>query len=117
MPGTPYFTAAAGESYLLNPRVPHGSDPNPTDRRQRAMNVIYIPAGGVPLLGSRPGQRHDRHVHAPVGHVDIVPTVLDELGLSVPDYLQGTSLAPWLDGADPPPWPAFVEWTAVPHAG
>lgn len=40
------LTAAAGESYLLNPRVLHGSDPNPTDRR-RAMNVIYMPAGAA----------------------------------------------------------------------
>lgn len=41
------LTAAAGESYLLNPRVLHGSDPNPTDRRRRAMNVIYMPAGAA----------------------------------------------------------------------
>ena len=39
------LTAAAGESYLLNPRVLHGSDPNPTDRQRRALNVIYMPIG------------------------------------------------------------------------
>ena len=46
------------------------------------MNLMYEESIGVPLLVSRPGQRHDRHVHAPVGHVDIVPPVLDELGVA-----------------------------------
>ena len=52
------LTAAAGESYLLNPRVLHGSDPNPTDRRRRAMNVIYMPAGApiTPDPGGRKQQ-------------------------------------------------------------
>ena len=36
--------AAAGESYLLNPLVMHGSEANPTDRPRRALNVIYMPA-------------------------------------------------------------------------
>ena len=45
---------------------------------------MYEESIGVPLLISRPGQRRDRHVHAPVGHVDIVPTVLDELGVAAP---------------------------------
>ena len=76
-------------------------------------NLMYEESIGVPLLISRPGQRHARHVHAPVGHVDVVPTVLDELGLAAPDHLQGASLAPWLDGADPPSRPAFVEWTGI----
>ena len=76
-------------------------------------NLMYEESIGVPLLISRPGQRRDRHVHAPVGHVDIVPTVLDELGVAAPEHLQGTSLTPWLDGADPPPRPAFVEWTDI----
>ena len=51
------LTAAAGESYLLNPRVLHGSDPNPTGRRRRAMNVIYMPAGAP--ITSQPDGRPD----------------------------------------------------------
>ena len=50
------LTAAAGESYLLNPRVLHGSDPNPTDRRRRAMNVIYMPAG-APITPDPAGRK------------------------------------------------------------
>ena len=50
------LTAAAGESYLLNPRVLHGSDPNPTDRWRRAMNVIYMPAG-APITPDPAGRK------------------------------------------------------------
>ena len=76
-------------------------------------NLMFEESIGVPLLISRPGQRDARQVHAPVSHVDIVPTVLDELGIARPDHLQGTSLAPWLRGANPPAPPAFVEWTGI----
>ena len=76
-------------------------------------NLMFEESIGVPLLISRPGQRHARQVRAPVGHVDVVPTVLDELGIAKPDHLQGTSLAPWLRGANPPAPPAFVEWTGI----
>ena len=67
----------------------------------------------VPLFISLPGQSLGRHVHAPVGHVDIVRTVLEELGIAPPDRLQDRSLAPWLDGADPPLRPGFLEWTGT----
>ena len=50
------LTAAAGECYLLNPRVLHGSDPNPTGRRRRAMNVIYMPAG-APITSDPDGRK------------------------------------------------------------
>ena len=54
------LTAAAGESYLLNPRVLHGSDPNPTDRRRRAMNVIYMPAGAAITPDPDGRKQHER---------------------------------------------------------
>ena len=41
---------------MLNPRVLHGSDPNPTDRRRRAMNVIYMPAG-APITPDPDGRK------------------------------------------------------------
>ena len=47
-------------------------------------NLMFEESIGVPLLISRPGQRHARQVRAPVGHVDVVPTVLDELGIAKP---------------------------------
>lgn len=56
------LTAAAGHSYLLDPRVLHGSDPNPTGRRRRAMNVIYMPAGApiTPQPDGRPDPERRR---------------------------------------------------------
>ena len=50
------LTAAAGGCYLLNPRVLHGSDPNPTGHRRRAMNVIYMPAG-APITSDPDGRK------------------------------------------------------------
>ena len=76
-------------------------------------NLMFEESIGVPLLISRPGQRSARHVRAPVSHVDVAPTVLDELGIAAPGHLQGRSLTPWLDGAGPPARPAFVEWTGI----
>lgn len=76
-------------------------------------NLMFEESIGVPLLIGRPGQRGARHVRAPVSHVDIVPTVLEELGVAAPDHLQGASLTPWLDGPEPAARHAFVEWTGV----
>ena len=76
-------------------------------------NLMFEESIGVPLLISRPGQRGARHVRAPVSHVDVAPTVLDELGIAAPSHLQGRSLTPWLDGAGPSARPAFVEWTGI----
>jgi hypothetical protein len=39
--------AAAGESYLIDPRMLHASGANHTSHRRRAMNVIYMPAGAT----------------------------------------------------------------------
>ena len=69
-------------------------------------NLMFEESIGVPLLISRPSQQHARQVCAPTGHVDIVPTVLEELGVSGPAHLQGRSLTPWLNGCDPPLQPA-----------
>ena len=46
--------AAAGESYLLDPRVLHASGVNDSPHRRRAMNVIYMPAG-APIEGEGSG--------------------------------------------------------------
>ena len=41
----------------------------------------------------QPGQKTD----ALVSSVDLVPTILDLAGIKVPDYLQGTSMANWIN--------------------
>ena len=53
----------------------------------------------VPLVVSGPGVKPGR-VEANVCHIDIFPTVCDLLGLARPDYLEGLSLVPAMNGQD-----------------
>lgn len=46
----------------------------------------------VPLIVKYPHQQTGRTVHAPVSQVDVLPTVLDVLGLPIDRSLDGTSL-------------------------
>ena len=59
---------------------------------------IYNTTLHVPLIVHVPGTEGGRRIGAPVSSVDIVPTVLDLLGLPIPDDVQGQSLAPILRG-------------------
>jgi arylsulfatase A-like enzyme len=47
----------------------------------------------VPLIVRFPGQSEGRRVDTPVQHIDILPTVLEALGLEIPSGLEGRSLA------------------------
>lgn len=60
--------------------------------------LIYNTTLHVPFIVHVPGVEGGRRVGAPVSSVDIVPTVLDLLGLPIPDDVQGRSLAPVLRG-------------------
>jgi arylsulfatase A-like enzyme len=52
----------------------------------------------VPLIVRLPDATRGRRVKAPVGTVDIAPTVVDLLGLSVPLWMEGESLRAHLQG-------------------
>ncbi len=52
----------------------------------------------VPLIVSVPGRAGGLRITERTGTVDIVPTILDLVGLEVPDDLQGRSLVPLMDG-------------------
>ncbi|HEX6882955.1 MAG TPA: sulfatase-like hydrolase/transferase [Planctomycetota bacterium] len=53
----------------------------------------------VPLLMRFPGRRYGGlRIAAPVQLLDLYPTLADWAGLEAPDYLQGQSLLPLLDG-------------------
>jgi arylsulfatase A-like enzyme len=67
----------------------------------------------VPLLWRLPGRIAAGTVlDAPVGHVDVVPTVLDLLGLDTPLGVQGQSLAPTLSSSAPAIWQGQAQVTA-----
>ncbi len=53
----------------------------------------------VPLIVRWPGQaRAGVRVPHLVQHIDIAPTILDAVGIEVPDEMEGTSLVPYLKG-------------------
>lgn len=63
----------------------------------------------VPLILHAPGLLRARVVEAPVGHVDVMPSVLDALGLALPAGLSGRSLWPLSFGARAEPAAVYFE--------
>ena len=66
------------------------------DAAFRVPLIIRVP----PELGGGAGARVD----LPTESVDVVPTILDLLGIPVPDTMDGTPLTPFLRGGAPPEW-------------
>ncbi|HYO14137.1 MAG TPA: sulfatase [Thermoanaerobaculia bacterium] len=54
----------------------------------------------VPLIVRLPGVGEGRAVDRLAQHIDLVPTLLDSLGLPVPDAVEGRSLLPAIAGAE-----------------
>ena len=61
--------------------------------RYRHGNNLYAETLNIPLILKFPGQLEGRRVKALAQHVDLMPTVLDVLGLDSPALAQGRSLA------------------------
>ncbi len=78
-----------GEEFLEHGHMEHG-----------AQN--YEETTHVPLLVRGPGIAEGRRVKVNVGHIDILPTVLDLFGIQVPVYANGKSLLPLLRGDSAP---------------
>jgi arylsulfatase len=71
-------------------------------------NSLYAELLHVPLLIKFPRQwRRGTVVTAPAQQIDILPTIVDTLGLDAPADIDGTSLLPALDCPDAPRPPAF----------
>ena len=58
----------------------------------------------VPLIVRSPGGARGHVVDAPTMSVDVVPTLLANLGIGVPHSMDGRSLAPFLAGETPDDW-------------
>ncbi len=70
----------------------------------------HQPSVGVPLIVVFPGRVPvGQEVSAPVGLIDLTPTVLDLVGLDIPDEIQGQSLAAVMSGAAGPHEFVFME--------
>lgn len=60
--------------------------------------LAYDSTVHVPLIVKHPGASAGLRVDQMVGTVDITPTVLDLLGIPLPEVVQGHSLVPLMDG-------------------
>jgi arylsulfatase A-like enzyme/Tfp pilus assembly protein PilF len=86
--------AAAGraERLLVVAAGDHGESLG--EHGERAHGVfLYQATQRVPLIVAGPGIPRGRVVDAPVGLVDLLPTLLELLGVAAPDGLDGRSLA------------------------
>ncbi len=70
---------------------------------------LYSPVTRVPLLIRLPEGRAAQRVSHPVGSVDLVPTLLDLVGIDWPESVQGQSLLPMIEGHGQPRYLAFSE--------
>ncbi len=71
----------------------------------------YEESTRVPMTVRLPGQTDGRRVSGPVSQIDLVPTLLDLMGQTPPDRLQGTSLRPLLEHGGRADQDVVIEWT------
>ncbi|MCY3969734.1 MAG: sulfatase [Acidobacteria bacterium] len=69
---------------------------------------VHWPNATIPMILAGPGVPEGRKVQAPVGVIDVLPTVLDLLGLETPEDVEGRSLAPFRTGDDGSATPRYV---------
>lgn len=81
--------------------------------------VMFEEAIRIPLMLRVPGaQRNGERVSDPVSQIDLVPTLLDAMDQPTPEYLQGKSWIPFLNGEDDlPKEEVIVEWNGPNVAG
>jgi N-acetylglucosamine-6-sulfatase len=68
----------------------------------------YTEAHEVPFAVRGPGVARGKSFDDLVTNTDIAPTVLDMAGLPAPDWMDGKSFAPFLDGTPPETWRSSV---------
>jgi arylsulfatase A-like enzyme len=75
--------------------------------------VMYEPSVRVPMMIHLPGQKRSGQVTGPTSQIDMVPTLIDYLGLDPNVPLPGRS---WRDRIEQnaPPRNVIIEWNAVP---
>lgn len=75
----------------------------------------YTEAHEVPFVVRGPGVPENKKFEGLVANSDIAPTVLDLAGLSPPDWMDGRSFAPFLDGTAPEDWRSSLLIEGVGH--
>lgn len=77
--------------------------------RMLTKGVMLEEAVRVPFMIAAPGQREQNVIANPVSQIDVVPTLLELMGEETPGHLQGESLVPALNGAEPE-HDVVIEW-------
>jgi arylsulfatase A-like enzyme/Flp pilus assembly protein TadD len=95
----PLLAAATAEQALVVFTSDHGESLGEHGEATHGI-FAYEATLRVPLLLHAPGLLPARVVRTPVRHVDVVPTVLDLLGLKAPADLPGRSLLPLIAGSE-----------------
>lgn len=81
------------------------------DRGMLGKRSFYQEVARVPLLISVPWLNGtQRRVGGSMGHVDLVPTMLDLMGADVPEHLQGRSRVPVMRGEEELTDDVFMQW-------
>lgn len=90
------------ENTLIIITSDHGEAFGERDLMEHAVGSVYQDQVHVPLLIKYPGQHAAQLSDVLVSHVDLLPTVLDLAGISLPSGVQGRSLRlPRTDDSDP----------------
>ena len=90
------LTADHGEEFLDHGRFEHG-------------HSLYDELLHVPLIVRAPGHARGAAISAPVGLIDVAPTLCALAGIAAPPSFTGRSLQPALDGAALEPRPVAME--------
>ncbi len=84
------------------------------DHWQFAKYAYFDQSFHIPLIvrvpASRAGAARGRRVDAFTENVDVMPTILDCLGLEIPAQCDGESLLPFCDGREPAEWRDAAHW-------
>ncbi|HET7291807.1 MAG TPA: sulfatase-like hydrolase/transferase [Vicinamibacteria bacterium] len=102
--------ALVGDDALLVVLSDHGEEFQ--EHGQWTHNSVYDEVLHVPLFLRFPGGRDARRVSDVVRLSDVMPTLLDLVGVSTPEHVQGASLLGVLEGADRQPRQVLAEWAA-----
>ena len=76
----------------------------------RGHDHVYTPVTRIPLLIRPPGGTAAKVIPEIVQSIDVMPTLLEGVGIELPPGLQGRSLLPLLRGDSLRPRPAFSEY-------
>ena len=92
------FTSDHGD--MLGAHSLHGKGP-----------VMYEEITHMPLIIEQPGQKGAGEINSTlVSHIDLLPTMLEAVGLDTPPILEGQSIVPMLQGHEDPERNVFMEF-------